>query len=694
MARRALANLPAQPTSAQPIRPAWVALGVLCAAIGLTAVFWQPLWVGGGLVGGDTYFYYIPQKAYLADCLRAGEFPLWNNRVGWGYPLIAESQTGALYPGLACLYRVFEINTAYNAVILLHYGLAFVFTWMYARRLHLPHAAAGLAALVYTYGWFPPRICLEWAIIGGTWLPWALWCAESYLQSYRWRYAGLLTIAIAMQLLAGHFALAFITQLTVLGYALLRLFYAGADLPSPHTPGVRRARAAVVLGAVALGMALAAVQLAPTWELKSLSQRKAVGATHDPGYGHIPAWYLTQVVAPWFWYPEDVDLNRALAPGGSATNRVEAHLYFGMIPLVLLLARLKRTCRDRRFQIWAVLGVLALLYSTGAFMPLARHLPGFSFFMGPGRYGIVTTLAAGLLSGAGFAHWHQRCAGFGRWALPIVVGAATVVDLWYVSRWVTYAVLVPTPPISRLADSPLRKTLVQLQKSAPVRVFSDDLRNLATTLGVAAYPTYLGIGPAAYYDAAQAFPGKFDADVLPTAEQSSWLRRAGVTHIISLKPLDAAAWKSHAVAEVIDDYLNAALGRFGERTYLYELDQPRGRVAWLEQRAGAVARVAELHANRVVVEADSTTGGRLMLTDLAYPGWHLTVDGAPAEPVLVEDMFRGVDLPPGRHRVVWTYRPASLYWGAAVSLAAGVLLCMLAVIRQRTIRPIPNSVSA
>ena len=140
---------------------------VAAFAVGLTVIFWQPLWTGGGLIGGDTYTYYLPQKTFYADRLQAGEFPLWNNRVGHGYPVLGESQTGACYPSYLLAYSTLDVNTAYNAVHLLHYVFAFLFTWMYARRLGLRTMAALLAGVVFTYGWFPSRCCWEWAIVTG-----------------------------------------------------------------------------------------------------------------------------------------------------------------------------------------------------------------------------------------------------------------------------------------------------------------------------------------------------------------------------------------------------------------------------------------------------------------------------------------------------------------------------------------------
>ncbi len=62
--------------------------------LGLSLGVWWGLARGGGLVGGDTYPYFMPQKLMLAESLAAGEIPLWHNLTGLGYPLHAESQAG------------------------------------------------------------------------------------------------------------------------------------------------------------------------------------------------------------------------------------------------------------------------------------------------------------------------------------------------------------------------------------------------------------------------------------------------------------------------------------------------------------------------------------------------------------------------------------------------------------------------
>ena len=85
----------------------WSEIFAVCVvSVALTVVFWKDLWTGGGLIGGDLYSYFMPQKSFMAEQLHQGNIPLWNNLVGHGYPIIAESQTGVLYPINLVLYTL------------------------------------------------------------------------------------------------------------------------------------------------------------------------------------------------------------------------------------------------------------------------------------------------------------------------------------------------------------------------------------------------------------------------------------------------------------------------------------------------------------------------------------------------------------------------------------------------------------
>jgi Bacterial membrane protein YfhO len=101
--------------------------------------------------------------------------------------------------------------------------------------------------------------------------------------------------------------------------------------------------------------------------------------------------------------------------------------------------------------------------------------------------------------------------------------------------------------------------------------------------------------------------------------------------------------------------------------------------------AAGSARLVSYADQRVVAEADTTSRSMLVLTDLKYPGWKATVDGHPATTERVDYLLRGVMVPPGRHRVEFTYEPASFRAGWIISLLAllAVVAALVVGLRSR-----------
>jgi hypothetical protein len=91
------------------------------------------------------------------------------------------------------------------------------------------------------------------------------------------------------------------------------------------------------------------------------------------------------------------------------------------------------------------------------------------------------------------------------------------------------------------------------------------------------------------------------------------------------------------------------------------------------------ASIARYEPNRVVTRVNATTPGYVVLTDLWFPGWHCRVDGNPATVYRANFLFRAVEVPAGRHDVVFEFAPASYRWGKSLSIAglAGITLLSL-----------------
>lgn len=688
-------------SNSPPSRDSWFTwLLVLIGAIGLTVVFWGDLWKGGTLIGGDTFSYYYPQKLFLADSLQRGEIPLWNPLVGAGYPVIAESQTGVLYPPTLLLHGLFSTHTAYDANQILHYVMAFLGMWLVARRYQISRLGAGLTALVYVYGWFPSRICLEWAIIGGAYLPWLIWIVEGWLSSRRLGELVWLAPVLAMMLLAGHFHMAFLATLGLGIYVVLRLW---PDSRQSIRNSLRQV--SVVGGVLIAGYLLASIQLLPTAELAQRSQRQDFQNGNDPGYGHIPPWYLSQMLSLWMWYGPDSDPDQALYHVGPYaypvnTNKVEAHLYFGMLPLLLfvlsgvLCVVQRRWPWSREVRLWLIVGGIGLGLAIGWPYVLLKHVPGFSFFRGAGRNSVLTSLAVAIAAGAAWDHVMSRLTrrsvtGVALW---LVVMGLTTWEFSVVSRWVTYATVLPVPLLDERANSGISQYLHTAKQ--PVRLWSPGA-NAATLLGDSCWPVYLGLGPEEYFDPKlmSSYHEEQDAhDPVAIERHVEWLRRNGVTHLISMAPLNADVWPVREVWRGFDLLMSRVWGLGDAPLIVYELKDAPGLVVDHAGRALPLQNWSDT-ANTRSFDVECPEPTTVELRELNYPGWQVTVDGHPATPESDEGIYRRVQVPRGTHHIEWTYRPRSFQLGAILS-ALTLLLWLVLWWRSRgtaSSPPSPNS---
>lgn len=129
------------------------------------------------------------------------------------------------------------------------------------------------------------------------------------------------------------------------------------------------------------------------------------------------------------------------------------------------------------------------------------------------------------------------------------------------------------------------------------------------------------------------------------------------------------------------------------------------QLAWIEATdaaelrrftAGFTARPSETvevsypSPTRVEITAKLDQPGVVVLADVFYPGWRLSIDGQPAKIHRVNRMMRGAAVEAGTHKLVYTYEPNSFRYGGLISLAglaASALLALFVAKRPRT--PLP-----
>ena len=73
----------------------------------------------------------------------------------------------------------------------------------------------------------------------------------------------------------------------------------------------------------------------------------------------------------------------------------------------------------------------------------------------------------------------------------------------------------------------------------------------------------------------------------------------------------------------------------------------------------AKATIAAWRPDRVEIDFDSSAPGVVTLHDIWYPGWEVEIDGARRPLLRTDVLFRGVEAPAGKHKIVFAYRPLS-----------------------------------
>jgi hypothetical protein len=81
----------------------------------------------------------------------------------------------------------------------------------------------------------------------------------------------------------------------------------------------------------------------------------------------------------------------------------------------------------------------------------------------------------------------------------------------------------------------------------------------------------------------------------------------------------------------------------------------------------ATLRFEAFQPNEIRLWVDTPADAYLVLSEVWYPGWRATVDGASTPVLRANYAFRGVRLDPGQHQVHLTFSPRSWVWGLGIS---------------------------
>ncbi|MCK6446907.1 MAG: hypothetical protein L6Q99_10985 [Planctomycetes bacterium] len=329
------------------------------------AVAWQQ----ANYLASDRLFPILTDELTIQAALRAGSLPLWNAKQGLGLPLVGGTLVGPLYPPNWIGYATDPVRAG-PWLAALSLFLAGLGAWSFLERRGTSFGAAAIGALALQIGGFAlANLHYRMKLDAALWLPWTLWALDG-LAARKPRAGLALAGSIAASFLAGFPTIAAFGLAAAVLYALVRRFADGVALP------LGRACAFA-----ACGLAIASVQLVPTFDAASESLRAErtvteltaeslplastlglvvpdlAGSPNEPlAAPHLPV--------PW-WLASREERDAA-----QNANPLEWQLFAGVATLALAVAGL--VCFPRDVRAFALLALVALGFVQG--WPLVREL--------------------------------------------------------------------------------------------------------------------------------------------------------------------------------------------------------------------------------------------------------------------------------------------------------------------------------
>jgi hypothetical protein len=385
----------------------WAALVYLICTLSLG----YPALVGKFLAGpnSDQYVAGYAFREFAARMLReAGQFPLWNPYLFGGLPYVAAMHGDIFYPTFL-LRMVLPTDIAMTWGFIIHLFLAGLFTFRFLRASGWGFDGSLFGGIAYMMsGQLASMVSPghDGKLFVNALFPLTLWMLLRGIRDGRKWAWGVLALTVGLAVLTPHPQ---VLQYLLLASAAYALFL-GASLVRaselPRRDMVLRLGAALL--AVAVGMAIGAIQYLPVQEYVAWSPRASGVAGYSAATSY--AWppkelldiYLPQFsgMLEWYW----------------GENAVRYHSdYIGVVVLMLAgcgFVGFRTDPRRRQIIFWTVILVVALLWSLGGHTPFYRIpytvIPGTKYFRAPDSFFFVGSFALAVLSATGVERAIER----------------------------------------------------------------------------------------------------------------------------------------------------------------------------------------------------------------------------------------------------------------------------------------------
>jgi hypothetical protein len=661
----------------------------------------------------DLEGYHFSLVDFAFQSLREGRFPEWDWAQYSGISFVGNTQAALFYPPmwLVLAANVGRKSLSYQSLqsmVFAHVWLAFFLCYRWLRYKRLGELASAMGAGVFAYSGYMLLQLQHFGLVAGcAWMPLGLWGIDQTIEERRWQPLWKVVAASALCFLAGYPPTWFVFAVCMVSYAAWRW----------------KAAAGTIL-ALGASLAIAMIQILPTLEALSL---KAPEIKYGSGIRALD-FYISYLVPNYFNFGLHV-------PAG--TNPGREYLYLGAPAIFGLLCLARRRGWRDVMPLLAMGGVTAVVVTNpfGLVWQIVRHSTLLVQICRDWYFLAGLTLAVAPLAAMGLDHClRQSRRPRGNWlaclAIALLAGWSVrelIVGLpgrpGFPSGWGSaveaaialglFALAIYVLPTQRGALRTCLAAVLLLTVGVDYKVFGTCKRFNAVSGRVDfKASSFNGMDDAVYrqlsshpefrvaMDQTGPFPGEIRLQGLRTPQGFDPLLTAPYTKLMgelgrftSDREIDIDSANQPALRQLGVRYFITSEGgpqyprllkdpRFRlvepSQSYykVFELKDARPSYGWLaEDGTRSVRRLAWTPEFRAFV-VRSDTGGQFALAEQFFPGWRVTLDGAPANVERWSDAFQAVRAPAGEHRIEFRFHSTGVRVGALVSLAAVLGLCL------------------
>jgi Bacterial membrane protein YfhO len=379
--------------------PALTATALYAAVVGLA--FW-PFWQGKFLVNpmSDARTGY-PVREFAAEYLRAHHaFPEWMPYTFGGMPFVANTAHGDTFYPTFLLRLVLPPDVGITLGFMLHLVLAGLFMFLFLRAIRLEWGPSFVGGAAYLMSGQIVSLVSpghDGKLFVSALLPLALLCLYRGVTRGSWRSFLGFGVTVGFALISPHFQLTYYLLMAA-GFFWLYLVFLSGERAAGHSWGWYTG---LFVGALAVGFALAAIQLLPFIDYLRFSPRGAAGST-STGWDYATGWSMPPEELLGILWPAFMGILQDYW----GRNPFKLHSeYIGVVVLMLATFSFRLEGRKRLAWFFVFLGVYGALFAFGGYTPFYRipyHLlPGIRMTRAPSMIFFLASVSLAALAAMG-----------------------------------------------------------------------------------------------------------------------------------------------------------------------------------------------------------------------------------------------------------------------------------------------------